>query len=119
MRAKRGFGIGLAIVMMSVAAPSGASAYCSLGDDGITVNRGGYAAKFKRVNAMRGMNCPSAKYVVNKWVRRSYRRSYRPRIRTQFYDGYVTWYCHKKTRKRWRCNEYASNTAFSFVAYVL
>jgi hypothetical protein len=103
---------------MLIAAPS-AHAYCSLGDNGITVNRGGYAAKFNRVRALQGMNCASARYVVNKWIRRSYRRSSRPRIRTRFYDGYVTWYCHRRSRKKWRCDEYNSNTAFTFYVRVL
>ena len=102
-----------------VAAPTSARAYCSLGDNGITVNRGGYAAKFYRVKALQGMNCASARYVVNKWIRRSYRRSRQPRIRTQFYDGYVTWYCHKRSRKKWRCDEFKSDTAFTFYAVIL
>jgi hypothetical protein len=108
----------LALAMLAVG-PSSASAFCSLGDDGITYNRSGQPAKFKRLNPMKGMNCPSARYVMNKWLRRKYRRSYRAKLPTRFYDGYVTWYCGKRTRLRWRCDEYKSNTAFSFVAYLL
>ena len=66
-----------------------------------------------------GMNCASARYVMNKWLRRAYRRSYAHRLPTRFYDGYVTWHCWKRTSVRWQCDEYESNTSFRFTAYVL
>jgi len=55
---------------------------------------------------------------MNKWLRRSYRRSYANRLPTRFYDGYVTWYCSGSSYSTgWRCKEYDSYTAFRFNAY--
>jgi len=45
-----------------------------------------------------------------------YRKQWSNRIPTNFYDGYVTWYCHKTSRLNWRCNEYDSGTSFRFRA---
>ena len=118
MNARRNITVVVVALALFVVAPS-AHAYCPLGDDGITVNRSGQAAKFKRLNPLQGMNCPSARYVMNKWLRRKYRRSYRAKLPGRFYDGYVTWYCGKLTRKKWRCDEFKSDTAFTFVAYLL
>ena len=113
------------LVMVSVPSAAGASSpahaaiRCSIGDSGITYNRLGTAAVFKRLRAEQGMNCASARYVLNKWLRRAYRRSYRNRLPTRFYDGYVTWHCGKTSARGWRCTEFTSNTAFRFVAYLL
>ena len=63
------------------------------------------------------MNCPSARYVVDKWLRRAYERQWSNRIPTSFYDGYVSWSCFRTSYLRWRCEEYTSNTAFRFKAY--
>jgi hypothetical protein len=90
-----------------------------VGGSGITVNRVGDVAKFKRLTPMQGMNCPSAQYVMNRWLRRAFARSYSRRLPRRFYDGYVTWYCGKLTALRWQCNEYDSNTAFRFTAYII
>jgi len=107
------------LTVTALASPSPAQAYCPLGDDGVSYNRAGQGAKFKRLNPMQGMNCASARYVMNKWLRRSFERSYRAKLPTRFYDGYVTWYCGRTSYRRWRCDEYDSNTAFRFVAYLI
>jgi hypothetical protein len=107
------------MLAMVVAAPASAQASCYLGDNGITYNRSGQGAKFKSVTPLNGMNCASARYVVNKWIRRKFSRSYNTNLPTKFYDGFVTWYCGRLTSRKWRCNEYSSNTSFTFVAYVL
>lgn len=100
---------------LAAATPSSAH-HCGVGNSGVTYGPGG-PAKFKRLHAMKGMNCPSARYVLNKWIRRQYRNT--GQVRRRFYDGYVTWYCVKRSRRKFRCDEYESNTAFSFVAYRL
>ena len=121
-------GITIAVTMLAMvtapgpagaASPAHATARCSIGDSGISYNQLGTQAVFKRLRAQQGMNCASARYVLNRWLRRHYERSSRNRLPTQFYDGYVTWYCGKTSAKRWRCVEYDSNTAFRFVAYLL
>ena len=100
------------------AAPSQADVIrCSIGDSGVTFNRAGVGAQFENLRAMRGMNCPSARYVLNKWLRREFRRSYSRRLPTNFWDGYVTWYCWKRSYYQWQCDEYDSNTSFRFRAY--
>jgi hypothetical protein len=99
------------------AAPARAASLCSIGDAGISYNQLGEAAQFKRLRALQGMNCSSARYVLNDWLRRTYEESYSHKLPRRFYDGYVTWYCAKLTRKKWRCDEYQSDTAFRFVAY--
>jgi hypothetical protein len=117
-----GAGLAVAVALPSVTAASAREAYsssCPVGGSGITVNRAGDVAKFKRLTPMRGMNCPSAQYVLNKWLRRAFRRSYSRRLPTRFWDGYVTWYCGKRSRLRWQCNEYDSGTAFRFTAYLI
>jgi hypothetical protein len=95
------------------------AARCAVGGSGITVNRAGDVAKFKRLTLMKGMHCPSAQYVMNKWLRLAFRRSYSRRLPRKFWDGYVTWYCGKLTRLRWQCDEYDSNTRFRFTAYII
>ena len=105
------------LVPASAGASAGGASYCSLGDNGITYNRLGEPAQFKSLSPFRGMNCASARYVLNKWLRRDYARSRSHRLPTNFYDGYVTWYCHKRTRLRWQCDEYDSYTTFRFIAY--
>lgn len=114
-------GIVLAALLLSLPATSAqgatarSAAYCSGG--GVTYNRSGDGAVFKSLRTARGMNCASARYVMNKWLRRAYANSYSSRLPGRFYDGYVTWNCYKVTSSRWRCSEYTSNTAFTFVAY--
>jgi len=95
------------------------ASHCPVGGSGITVNRSGYVAKFKNLTPMQGMNCASAQYVMNKWLRRAFRRSYSARLPRKFWDGYVTWYCGKLSPRRWQCNEYDSDTAFRFTAYLI
>jgi hypothetical protein len=106
-------------LVAAAAAPASAEAHCGVGDSGISFNRYGDPAKFRGLTAMDGMNCPSARYVLNKWLRRKYERSWSHRLPVTFYDGYVTWYCHKRSRIRWECNEYDSYTTFRFIAYLL
>ena len=111
---------GGAMTMAALAFPSAADAACRVGGDGVTYNRSGAPAIFKKLRPLQGMNCPSARYVMNEFLRPSYARSSgKGRLVTNFYDGYVTWYCGKLSRKHWRCDEYDSNTAFQFVAYRL
>lgn len=105
-----------ALVMLSGATAAQASS-CSMGASDTTYNQIGQAATFKNLTAMQGMNCASARYVMNKWLRRSYQRSSSTKLPTRFWDGYVTWHCSKITTTKWRCDEYDSNTAFSFTAY--
>ena len=92
---------------------------CSIGDSGITYNRGGIPAKFENLRARQGMNCPSARYVLNRWLRRAYARTYSYRLPTEFWDGYVTWTCYKRTNLQWQCDESDSFTSFRFKAYRL
>ena len=68
-----------------------------------------------------GMNCPSARYVLNHWIRAKWAQTYRNFVRTDFYDGYVTWHCRLVTGSpvRWRCKEYTSFTKFTFRAALI
>ena len=95
--------------------PASAASYCAAG--GITYNQQGQPAMFRGVRPAQGMNCASARYVMDKWLRRTYRRSYSNRLPTNFFDGYVTWHCGRTSHLRWRCAEYDSYTAFRFTAY--
>lgn len=107
------------LALLAVAAAGAAQAACSVGGSGVTYNRGGEAAIFKNLRPARGMNCPSARYVMNKWLRRAWSRTSSHNLPTRFFDGYVTWYCGKTSSTGWRCDEYETNTAFRFVAYRL
>jgi len=95
------------------------SARCAIGDSGVSYNQRGEGAAFQRLRAMRGMNCASARYVLNNWLRRAYEQGSSHRLPTRFYDGYVTWYCGRLSGKKWRCDEYESNTAFRFRAFLI
>lgn len=106
-----------ALALFAFVAPGTAQAACSTGDSGVTYNRNGQPAVFKNLRPIQGMNCPSARYVMNRWLRRAYARSSSNRLPTGFFDGYVTWHCGKTSRTGWRCDEYETNTAFRFVAY--
>lgn len=108
--------IAVAGVVMLIA-PGSAYAACSIGGSGVTYNRSGEPAVFKSLRPANGMNCPSARYVMNKWLRPAYARSFSNRLPTRFYDGYVTWRCRSTAGRSWRCVEYDSNTSFRFVAY--
>ena len=107
----------LASAVPAQAAGASASRACSLGNSGVTYNRAGVPAQFKSLSTLRGMNCASARYVMNKWLRRAYSRTYSTRLPTRFYDGYVTWHCYKRAYLGWQCDEYDSNTSFRFIAY--
>jgi len=87
------------------------------GDSGVSYNRAGVPAQFERLRSMYGMNCPSARYVMNRRLRRAYERRWSASIPTHFYDGYVSWECYKIRRLRWQCDEYESYTSFRFTAY--
>ena len=93
------------------------AAACQIGDSGVTYNRLGDPARFRSLRSMSGMNCRSARYVLNRWLRREYARQYDNQIPTEFFDGYVTWYRFKLSRFRWHCDEFDSYTAFRFTAY--
>lgn len=105
------------VALFALAAPGSAQAACSVGGSGVTYNRNGQPAVFKSLRPIQGMNCASARYVMNRWLRRAYARSSSNRLPTSFFDGYVTWSCGKTSRTGWRCDEYETNTAFLFVAY--
>lgn len=107
------------LALFAVTAPGTAQAACSVGGSGVTYNRSGQAAVFKNLRPTRGMNCASARYVMNSWLRRAWARTYSNTLPTRFFDGYVTWYCGKTSRTGWRCDEGTTNTAFRFVAYRL
>jgi hypothetical protein len=108
----------LAALALSVAIPGAAQAQtCAIGDNGVTSNRGGVPAKFTHLDARQGMNCASARYVLNKWLRPAYAKTYSYGLPARFYDGYVTWYCGKVSYLRWSCEEYDSGTSFRFTAY--
>ena len=96
-----------------------AAARCSIGDDGISYNRAGVEARFRSLQARRGMTCSSARYVLNRWLRRAYERRWSESLPTRVYDGYVTWYCGRTSRLRWQCDEYESGTQFRFTAYTV
>jgi hypothetical protein len=102
----------LAVVATPVAAQAST---CSVGNSGVTFDRYGGAARFKSLTTQAGMNCASARYVLNSWLRRSYART--GRLPYSFYDGYVTWYCSKLSNLRWECDEYDSGTRFRFTAF--
>jgi hypothetical protein len=107
----------MTLVMLSAATTAQGASSCSMGASGTSYNQIGEAAVFKNLTAMQGMNCASARYVMNKWLRRAYQQGYNHKLPTRFWDGYVTWHCWTVTSTRWRCEEYDSNTAFSFTAY--
>ena len=105
------------LALLAVAAPGSAQAACSIGGSGVTYDQGGEPAVFRSLRPIQGMNCASARYVMNSWLRRAYARSSNHRLPTRFFDGYVTWYCGRTSTRGWRCDEYETNTAFRFVAY--
>jgi hypothetical protein len=90
---------------------------CSIGDNGISYNLDDEPARFANLSTQRGMNCSSARYVLNKWLRKAYEEQYSNQIPTDFWDGYVDWHCYKLSRLRWQCREYDSGTRFKFTAY--
>ncbi len=90
-----------------------------VGGSGITVKRSGDVAKFKNLTPMQGMNCPSAQYVMNKWFRRAFRRSYLPRLAAQVLGRPCHVVLRQADSSRWQCNEYDSDTAFRFTAYII
>lgn len=102
--------------------PSSASASnrCATGRSPYTFTRGGYTVKLNRYRNVHGMACSSVRYVVNRWLRHKVARQYGwPHIGGPFWDGYVTWHCHKTSVYYWRCHEYTSGTTFSFRGVVL
>lgn len=105
------------VVLLVLAAPGSAKAARSIGGSGVTYNRSGEPAVFRSLRPIQGMNCASARYVMNNWLRRAYARTWSNRLPTRFFDGYVTWYCGRTSTRGWRCDEYETNTAFRFVAY--
>jgi hypothetical protein len=107
------------LVFVAATAPVAEARRCRVGNSGITVNRAGDVARFSQLRALRGMNCASARYVLNRWVRRSFRRSFSRRFRRRFWDGYVTWHCRRRTTFQWQCREFTSGTAFRFRAAII
>jgi hypothetical protein len=107
------------LVFVAVTAPVAEARRCRVGNSGITVNRVGDVARFSQLRALRGMNCASARYVLNRWLRRSFRRSFSRRLPRRFWDGYVTWHCRRRSAFQWQCNEFTSFTVFRFRARVI
>jgi hypothetical protein len=116
---KAALAIVVVLVLVAATAPVAEARHCRIGNSGITVNRAGDVARFSQLHAMRGMNCASARYVLNRWLRRAFRRSYSRRLPRRFYDGYVTWHCRKRSLFKWQCNEFTSDTAFRFRAEII
>ncbi|MEA2169316.1 MAG: hypothetical protein QOF76_2616 [Solirubrobacteraceae bacterium] len=112
-----------ALAAMPVSAGHATSAtaayHCPIGDSGVTYNRSGQAALFKRLSPFAGMTCSSAQYVLNHWIRPYYANRYTAKLPRKFYDGYVTWHCSKYNSRKWHCDEFSSYTSFSFVAYTI
>jgi hypothetical protein len=54
-------------------APASAASYCATG--GVSYNQLGQPAMFRGVRPAQGMNCASARYVMDKWLRRACRRT--------------------------------------------
>jgi hypothetical protein len=108
-------GVALMLPLAADPADAHASSGCGIGSH-ITHNRAGDAAWFGHVRPMRGMNCASARYVMNKWLRKTFARRYSHRLPTHFWDGYVTWSCWKRSYYRWQCDEFDSGTSFRFTA---
>jgi hypothetical protein len=113
---RRACSAALAVLALTVVPEAAQARKCSGG--GPTYNQYGDRAVFKSLEARGGMNCASARYVLNKFIRRSFHTSYDDTIVTDFYDGYVDWDCGKLTRTRWECAEYDSYTYFRFTAYL-
>jgi hypothetical protein len=107
----------VALVLVAATAPVAEARHCRIGNSGITMNLPGDIARFSQLHAMRGMNCASARYAINR-LRRAFRRSQSSRLPRRFHDGYVTWHCGRRSRFRWQCNEFTSNTAFRFRAVI-
>src|SRR4051794_30995415 len=107
----------LASASVSVSASASASAhgrYCASNTS--TTNRAGYVVTLTGFRAGGTMNCASVRYVVSQWLRRSLaRQSGYPALGRPFFDGFVTWHCHRiGGYHRWQCAEYTSNTWFRF-----
>jgi hypothetical protein len=111
-------GLTMLVLLGTMVAPGAARARsCAIGNSGVTYNQLGERAVFESLHVIRRMNCSSARYVLNKWLRRHYARSYSHSLPLRFWDGYVTWHCHRSSRLRWRCDEYDSYSSFGFIAY--
>ena len=106
----------LSVALLGAPAQSQARS-CSIGNSGVTYNRGGIPAKFEALQAFKGMNCKSARYVLNRWLRRAYARTTTYQLPRKFFDGYVTWRCSRLSRLNWRCEGGDSDTVFRFRAY--
>ena len=110
----------LCIVAVMGPSSAGASSRCATGGSPYTYTRGGYTVKLNHYRDVRGMACSSVRYVVNRWLRHKIARQYGwPHIGGPFWDGYVTWHCHKTSVYYWRCHENTSGTVFSFRGIVL
>ena len=116
---RNGIAVGLTTLGLLATPTAAQAAYCPIGGSGVTYNQAGEAAKFSSLRPLSGMNCPSARYVMNRWLRATFARSYSNRLPTRFWDGYVTWHCGRVSRRKWRCDEYDSDTSFRFTAYML
>jgi hypothetical protein len=103
-----------ALATPSLASASAHGRYC--GSNLSTTTRGGYVVTLTGFRAGGTMNCASVRYVANQWLRRSLaRQSGYPALGRPFFDGYVTWHCHKiGGYHRWQCAEFTSNTWFRF-----
>jgi hypothetical protein len=115
MSIKRFIAVAAVAAAAACAAPTAAQASCQ--GTRYTFNENGEMGVFKSLRPASGMNCASARYVMNNWLRPAYSMSWANRLPTRFYDGYVTWYCGKTSYLRWRCREYDSYTSFRFTAY--
>jgi hypothetical protein len=111
---KTALGLLLAAVLL-LTVPAGAYAAACRGG-GVTYH-GDTPARFTGYTAYDGMNCASARYVINRWIRRQYART--GRFRRKFYDGYVTWHGRQISPRRWQYREFTTGTRFRFTAYLI
>jgi hypothetical protein len=113
MRIKR-IGITVLALLALSGLTAGTASAAQCGYDGTTASPShGAQARFYNLRTSGNMNCASARYVMGK-LRAQYRVN--GRIRTSFFDGYVTWHGYKTGRYGWQFYENTSNTSFSFSA---
>src|SRR3954471_71956 len=106
----------LAVPSLAAASPHGRS--CNVTTS--TTNRSSNVASVYQFRAGGTMNGASVSYVANEVLRPTLARQHgAPRLGGPYYDGYVTWHCHKiNGYHRWQCAEYTSNTWFRFTGTV-
>jgi hypothetical protein len=103
----------LCAVVIGLALSSAAAEAASCRGGGVSWH-GDRPARFSKYTALDGMNCASVRYVMDRWVRRQFRRT--GLFRRTFYDGYVTWHGRKIRPGRFEYREFESHTRLRFTA---